>query len=150
MLSARRVPRVVVGVAVTAAARLGTRPKLPRCSWSASRSPKRMMSSSLPAVVAHRAVDGGQQVQLGRHSIRIGLHVDQGEGEGLGRGRSADAKRRHQRLVTEAARRILDEMHRRAIDLHARPVEQHGVVLRQAVAIGDRIGGEVVAAAQWR
>ena len=47
MLSARRLPRVLWGPAVTAAMSRGTRPKRPRCWWSVSRSPRRMMSSSL-------------------------------------------------------------------------------------------------------
>ena len=124
-------------------------PSWPRCWSSLSRSPSRMMSSSLRPSSRTARYDVGQHVQLGGGLLRVGLHVDQREGERLGGVRPADAKRAHQRLDAKAAQPILDKMHR-AFDRRRSAGESNtkrAVVLQGVALLGGASGKVVVPAA---
>ena len=90
----------------------------------------------------------GQRVQLLRPSAGIDQHVDQHERKGLAGRRAADAEFGHQRPHVESARRRVDRLDRRAIDLHRRGVEEHGIVDLHGIAVQGRAGDKIEAAAR--
>ena len=101
MLSAIRVPRVVVGVARDGGRQVGDAAQAAEVFIVGLEVAEHDDVVFVAPLIADRAEDARQQVEFPRRVLGINLDVDEHEGKGLGLGRPADAEQGRERLVTK-------------------------------------------------